>query len=103
MTSQPFKNQQTQTKQVVSGGGPAFAPYFENITFPKSRDAILQVIEENTENDTDDNQAIMERFRQMPDAVYNNIEDIKKALGEKPDSDVKMEAQDVRTSQADRR
>ncbi len=60
----------------------SFSRYLENIAFPKSREAILQVIEENTENDTEDNEHIMERFRQIPDVVYNSIEDVRKALGE---------------------
>ncbi len=59
-----------------------FAPYLENIAFPKSREAILQVVEENTENDIDGNEAIMERFRAIPDVVYNSVEDVRQALGE---------------------
>lgn len=102
MTAQTFKN----AKQPLTGGSPAFAPYLENITFPKSREAILQVMQENTENDTEDNQAIMERFRQIPDVVYNRIEDVLKALGQEYEnySVVKQtEEKNVRTRQADRR
>lgn len=63
-------------------GGPHFAPYLENIAFPKSREAILQVVEENTENEIEGNEQVMERFRAIPDVVYNSVEEVRKALGE---------------------
>lgn len=62
------------------------APWLENIAFPKSREAILQFAEENTENDIDDNEGIMERFRGIPDGVYNNVEEIRRALGDTYDN-----------------
>jgi len=69
-------------RQPMRGSSPSFAPYLENIAFPKSREAILQVIGENTENSTEDNEVILERFRQIPDAVYNSIEEVRQALGD---------------------
>lgn len=61
----------------------AMAPWLENVAFPKSREAILQMAEENTENDIEDNEAIMEHFRRIPDVVYNNIEEVRQALGDR--------------------
>lgn len=83
-----------------------FAPYLENIAFPKSREAILQVIEENTENDIDGNEQIMERFRAIPDVVYNSVEDVRQALGEEYENYgvVKnTEENNVQANQTDRR
>ncbi|HEY0900894.1 MAG TPA: DUF2795 domain-containing protein [Micavibrio sp.] len=57
------------------------APWLENIAFPKSREAILQVAEESTENDIEDNESIMARFREIPDVVYNSVEEVRQALG----------------------
>ncbi len=83
-----------------------FAPYLENISFPKSREAILQVVEENTENDIDGNEHIMERFRAIPDVVYNSVEDVRQALGEEYENYgvVKStEENNVQANQTDRR
>lgn len=87
-------------------GGPHFAPYLENIAFPKSREAILQVAEENTENDPDGNEHIMERFRAIPDGVYNSVEEVRKALGEEYENYgvvKKTEEKNVQASKTDGR
>lgn len=78
----PPRPLQQENEGTDSGKDPSFAPYLENVSFPKSREAILQVIEENTENRTADNESIMERFRQIPDTIYNSVEDVRKALGD---------------------
>lgn len=60
--------------------GANLAPYLGNITFPKNREAILQAVEENTENDIEDNERIIAIFRTLPAAVYNSAEDVHRAL-----------------------
>ncbi len=106
MPNRPANAQNKNLPKSTPGGGPAFAPYLENIAFPKSREAILQVIEENTENRTEDNESIMERFRQIPDAVYNSVEDVRKALGDEYENYgvvKKTEEKNVQASKTDRR
>lgn len=103
--SQPSKTTQINPHDPIRGGDPYFASYLENIAFPKSREAILQVIEENTENSTEDNEEIMNQFRQIPDIVYNSIEDVRKALGEEYENYgvvKKTEEKNVQASQTDR-
>ncbi len=106
MSTPPHNVQQTNDAKSTTGGWPLFAPYLENVAFPKSREAILQVIEGNTENRTDDNESIMERFRQIPDAVYNSVEDVRKALGDEYENYgvvKKTEEKNVQASQTNRR
>lgn len=98
--------QKPESDRPAYAGGQHFAPYLENIGFPKSREAILQVVEENTENDIDGNEEVMARFRRIPDIVYNNIEEVRKALGEEYENYgvVKnTEEKNVQASQTDRR
>ena len=106
MPTPPHNIQQVNDAKSTMGSKSMFAPYLENIAFPKSREAILQVIEENTENRTEDNESIMERFRQIPDAVYNSVEDVRKALGDEYENYgvvKKTEEKNVQASQTDRR
>lgn len=100
-----FPHSSTQTPP-PQNPTPDFAPYLENIAFPKSREAILQVVEENTENDIDGNERIMDRFRAIPDIVYNSVEDVRQALGEEYENYgvVKnTEEKNVQAHQTDRR
>lgn len=102
----PSKETKPDPHDPTYAGGPHFAPYLENIAFPKSREAILQVVEENTENDTEGNESIMERFRQIPDVVYNSVEEVRKALGEEYENYgvvKKTEEKNVQASKTNRR
>ncbi len=58
------------------------APWLKNIAFPKSREALLQAAEENTENGIENNEVIMARFRRIRDVVYNNVAEVRQALGD---------------------
>ena len=90
----------------IAADGPSFAPHLENIAFPKSREAILQVIGENTENSIQNNEAIMEQFRHIPDAVYNSVEEVRKALGDEYENYgivKKTEEKNVRANQTNGR
>lgn len=102
----PDASKRPEPHDPAYAGGQHFAPYLENIGFPKSREAILQVVEESTENDIDGNEEVMARFRRIPDIVYNNIEEVRKALGEEYENYgvVKnTEEKNVQASQTDRR
>lgn len=105
MKSQGTKSEKTKTSDVIHMSDASFESYLQNIAFPKSREAILQIVEENTENSTEDNQALMDRFRQLPDVVYNSIEDVRQALGEEYENYgvvKKTEEKNVQASQANR-
>lgn len=105
MKTQGTKSETTKTSDVIHMGDATFESYLQNIAFPKSREAILQIVEENTENSMDDNQALMDRFRQLPDIVYNSMEDVRQALGEEYENYgvvKKTEEKNVQASQANR-
>lgn len=86
----------------VYAGGPHFAPYLEKIAFPKSREAILQVVEENTENALEGNEDVMNYFRALPDAIYNSVEDVRKALGEEYENYGVVKKTEEKNVQADK-
>ncbi len=105
MKTQGMKPETLKSNDIIHMGDASFESYLQNIAFPKSREAILQIVEENTENSTEDNQALMDRFRQLPDIVYNSIEDIRQALGEEYENYSvvkKTEEKNVQASQANR-
>lgn len=57
-------------------GGPSFAPYLENIAFPQSREAIVKLAQTNRAEPD-----LIDQLRRIPNASYNSLEDVRKALG----------------------